>query len=283
MQTLIPETTLPNGMTIFCLRKEEVEVLYEQIQEYFRNGIELHKGDTVFDVGANIGLFTLWTYQMSQKNVNIYAFEPIPAIFNVLKANAERFNPEKIKVFPYGLSQEAKNTTFAWCPNASMLSTEYKKGLKDLQQQLKESILLNLNEAPVSVRRLRWFPPFLRSFFLDKGLKTAFETKEVTCQLKALSEIMRQHNVQQIDLLKIDVEKSELDVLLGIEEQDWSKIKQIVVEIHDLEGRVEKIKNLLAGHGFNQIVIEQEPLFRGSEIFNLYALRKKVVRQRSVG
>jgi hypothetical protein len=59
MRTLIPETTLPNGMKIFCLRKEEVSILYEQIQEYFKNGIELYEGDTVFDVGANIGLFTL--------------------------------------------------------------------------------------------------------------------------------------------------------------------------------------------------------------------------------
>lgn len=41
MQTLIPETVLPNGMKIFCLRQEEVPTFYEQIQEYFRNGIEL--------------------------------------------------------------------------------------------------------------------------------------------------------------------------------------------------------------------------------------------------
>jgi hypothetical protein len=39
MPTRIPETQLPNGMKIFCLREEEVPVLYEQIQEYIKYGI----------------------------------------------------------------------------------------------------------------------------------------------------------------------------------------------------------------------------------------------------
>ncbi len=71
----------------------------------------------------------------------------------------------------------------------------------------------------------------------------------------------------------MDVEKSELDVLLGIEEPDWQIIKQVVVEVHDLDSRVEKITALLKEHGFSKITVEQEPIFKGSKIFNLYALR----------
>ena len=41
-------------------------------------------------------------------------------------------------------------------------------------------------------------------------------------QLTTLSDVLREENVTRIDLLKIDVEKSEMDVLLGIDEQDWS-------------------------------------------------------------
>ncbi len=63
------EVKLPNGMEIFCLRKDEVKLIYEEVQAYIKNGIELHEGDTVFDVGANIGLFTLWVYQLCNKNV----------------------------------------------------------------------------------------------------------------------------------------------------------------------------------------------------------------------
>ena len=274
MSTTIPETMLPNGMKIFYLREEEVTVLYEQIQDYIKYGIELQEGDIVFDVGANIGLFTLWAYQKCQKNLNIYAFEPIPAIFNVLQANAQRFDPEKIKVFPCGLSRESKSVTFAYHPNATMLSTAYQEDLPELQKQLRQAVLCNIEYAPKSFRWLRWFPPFLRSLLIQNNLETAFQIEPVTCQLKTVSEIIREHGVEQIDLLKIDVEKGEFDVLLGVEAQDWQKLKQIVVEVHDLEHRLQKITSLLEEHDFSEIKIDQEPIFKGSNLFNLYAWRR---------
>ena len=274
MPTIIPETQLPNGMKIFCLREEEVPVLYEQIQDYIKYEIKLHEGDLVFDVGANIGLFALWAYQKCQKNVNIYAFEPIPAIFNVLQANAQRFDSEKIKVFPCGLSQESKSITFAYHPNATMLSTAYQEDLSELQNQLKQAVIRNIKEAPKSVRWLRWFPSFLRSLLIQNRLETAFQIERITCQLKTISEIIQEHQIERIDLLKIDVEKSELDVLLGIEAQDWQKIEQIVVEVHDLEHRLQKITTLLKEHGFSEIKVEQEPMLKGSNLFNLYAWRR---------
>ncbi|MEH2126783.1 FkbM family methyltransferase [Nostoc sp.] len=274
MTTLIPENTLPNGMKIFCIRKEEVPIIYEQIQQYFQCGIELHENDTVFDVGANIGLFTLWVFQLCKTNVNVYAFEPIPAIFNVLQANAQRFEPEKIKVFPCGLSQESKTIKFAYYPNATALSSAYPDGSKQQRDKFKNAILRNnLKDAPSQVRWLRWLPSFLRSLILDNKLEKAFQVEQVTCQLRTVSEIIREYDVQQIDLLKVDVERSELDVLLGIEEQDWPKIKQVVVEVHDLDNRVKRITELLQKYGLSNVAVKQEPFKEGSDTFNLYALR----------
>ncbi|NEO10824.1 MULTISPECIES: FkbM family methyltransferase [unclassified Moorena] len=273
MQNLIQETKLPNGNKIFCLQEKEVPVLYKQIQGYIKYGIELHEGDIVFDVGANIGLFALWAYQKCHKNVSIYAFEPIPAIFNVLQANAQRFDSDKIKVLPCGLSQESKSITFAYNPNASMLSTAYPEELNELKNQLNQAIVRNLKQAPKAFRLLRWFPSFMRSLIIQNRIEKAFKSERVTCQLKTVSEIISEHNIEQIDLLKIDVEKSELDVLLGIEAQDWQKIKQIVVEVHDLEHRLQTITNLLKEHGLSEIQVEQEPIFHGSNVFNVYAWR----------
>lgn len=229
MPTLIPETMLPNGMQIFCVRPQEVPIIYGQIQEYFKYGIKLHEGDTVFDVGANIGLFTLWVFNLCEKNVNIYAFEPIPAIFDVLQANAQRFEPDKIKVFSYGLAQESKTMKFAYYPNATALSSAYPDGSKQQRDKFKNAILRNLKDAPSQVRWLRWLPSFLRSLILDQKLEKAFQVQQVTCELRTVSEMIREYDVEQIDLLKVDVERSELDVFLGIEEQDWAKIKQVVV------------------------------------------------------
>ena len=267
------EVTLPNGMKIFCLGKDEVRLVYKEVRAYLKNGIELHEGDTVFDVGANIGLFALWAYQSCNKNLNVYAFEPIPAIFEVLSANTQRFDSEKLLVFPYGLSQESKTVTFAYYPNASIASTLYPGVSQAELEDLKKMILDNFKDLPPLISWTRWLPLFLRSFILDKKLATAFKAEQVTCQLKTVSEIIQEHNVRQIDLLKVDVEKSELDVLLGVEPKDWQKIKQVFVEVHDLNGRVEETIALLKKYGLSEITVEQEPLLKGSDIFSVYALK----------
>jgi FkbM family methyltransferase len=275
MSALIPEIMLPNGMKIFYQNKEEVEFLYEEMPLYFKNGIDLYEGDTVFDVGANIGLFTLLASQLCDRNANIYAFEPIPATFEVLQRNVQRFNPEKIKVFPCGLSQNSQTVTFAFYPNSSGWSTIYPDDSKEQRDSMKKVVLDNLKDAPSFIRWLRWLPPFMRSFILDSKIDKAFQMQQVTCELRTVSQIIREHNVEQIDLLKVDVERSELDVILGIEEQDWQKIKQIVMEVHNLDNRIEKVTALLKGHGFNEIIVEQEAFLKGYENFNLYALRQK--------
>jgi len=274
MNNIIPETKLPNGMKVFCLRKKEVPILYEQIQEYIKYGIQLNKDDIIFDVGANIGLFTLWAYQQCQGNIQAYAFEPIPNIFKVLEANSQRLNPEKIKVFPFGLSQESKSTTFAYHPYATMLSSVYLEDTSEIKNQLTKSLIKNFKYLPKSVSWIHWIPSFLRSLLIKYEIEKQFQIQQVTCQLKTVSEIIQENNIKQIDLLKIDVEKSELDVLLGIEAQDWQKIKQIVVEVHDLQDKLQKIKTLLQQNSFNKIIVEQEPLFNGSNIVNLYAWRQ---------
>ena len=72
---------LSDRLELFCLHKEEARIIYEQVQEYFKHGIQVNRGDTVCDVGANIGVFSLYTYHLCDRDVNIYAFEPIPKIF----------------------------------------------------------------------------------------------------------------------------------------------------------------------------------------------------------
>src|SRR6185436_958374 len=53
------------------------------------------------------------------------------------------------------------------------------------------------------------------------------------CRLISVSDLIREHGLERIDLLKIDAEKSELDIINGIAGHDWPKINQLVIEIHD--------------------------------------------------
>ena len=268
------EIKLPNGMEIFCLSQSEALLVYREINEYIKHGITLNEGNIIFDVGANIGLFSLRAYQKCNKNLNIYAFEPIPEVFNVLKANAQKFDAEKIKVFPYGLSNESKSIEFMYSPRATALSTSYKEDLQELFNELAQCYIYNAKEAKSPLRILKFFPLYLRRLIVPLILKILakyLQFKKITCTLKTISEIVRENQIKQIDLLKIDVEKAELDVLLGIEPQDWQNIKQIVIEVHDFDRRLQKIMTLLKQQGFNKIKLKQEPFFKNSNIYMLYA------------
>ena len=85
--------------------------------------------------------------------------------------------------------------------------------------------------------------------------------------------MIREHQIAKIDLLKIDAEKSELDIIQGIDDRDWPKIAQLVIEIHDpTREAVKRIEELLAKKGF-RCAVEHERLLEHSGLFNLYATR----------
>lgn len=272
-RTPLREAHLADIGAISCTRPDQVAELYEQVMQYFKHGISIHSGATVFDVGANIGLFSLAAQKMCENNVVSYMFEPIPSTFAALEENARRFGAGKLKALCCGLSAHAGTAEFSYCPNMPSLSTAYIDDRSELQAQLKNSILRNLPETRGRVRWIRYLPGFFRSWLLDKALRQMFTTEKVQCTLNTVSKVIAEFDVQRIDLLKVDVEKAELDVLLGIVNGDWPKIHQVVMEVHDIDGRVAAIRQLLTAQGIDKIVIDQETVLRGSNVFNLYARR----------
>jgi FkbM family methyltransferase len=257
----MPSTVmLPNGTTVSCLQKHEVPLACLEVQGYLSNGLELRSGDTVFDVGANIGLFSLAAYEHCSGDLTIYAFEPVATICEVLRANIERnMDGAEVHVLPFGLSQDAKTVPLTYYPRAPMLSTAYPDKVADLR--FVENIVLNnlmhLDDAPLAVRGLRWIPEVMRVPLVRYVLRGALRTEIVICQMRTLSQFVADRSIERIDLLKIDVERAELGVLRGIEDEDWCKVRQVVVELHDLEGRLDTITALLNEKGLSDIAVEQ--------------------------
>jgi len=91
--------------------------------------------------------------------------------------------------------------------------------------------------------------------------------------MRTVSQMLREHDLHRIDLLKIDVERAELEVLQGIEEADWGKIRQIVVEVHDIGGRLEAIRTLLQERGLSALQVAQPVTNAGSNIHIVSAVR----------
>ena len=103
--------------------------------------------------------------------------------------------------------------------------------------------------------------------------KSKRNSKHIKCELKTLSYVIENNLLNKIDLLKIDCEGNELKVLNGIDEIHWPLIKQIVLEIHNIDDRLNKIINILKKQDF-KLKIEKEPTLKETDLFNIYAKRK---------
>ncbi|NJL28735.1 MAG: FkbM family methyltransferase, partial [Thermoanaerobaculia bacterium] len=104
-------------------------------------------------------------------------------------------------------------------------------------------------------------------------------------RLRRLSDVIREEKIEHIDLLKIDVQRAELDVLAGIDDGDWPKIDQLVMEVHDAPGeetagRAAELKRRLEQRGF-EVVVEQDELLVGTDRHNLYAVHPRALARRA--
>jgi FkbM family methyltransferase len=243
--------TLSNGMRICCPIVEQVEGLYHEIFQkkvYLQHGIDIHKGDYIFDVGANIGMFTLFVYSIT-KSAHVYSFEPIPRTFDMLNSTV-RLNNLDVELFACGLSDETKEVPFTSFPRLSALSSQFPESREQLKfivrYFLDDKVRGNISET------------VLEKYFL--------KTQLITCPVTTISHIMRLKQIERVDLLKIDAEQSEVVILQGIQEQDWEKIRQIVIEVHSTE-LLNHVVNILKKRKY-RLIIEGE-----GNLYLLYAIR----------
>lgn len=107
----------------------------------------------------------------------------------------------------------------------------------------------------------------------------------VDCPVTTLAQFVQQQQLARIDLLKVDVEGSELEVLRGLDAPAWAIVRQVAAEVrkegmgpvfcdliwycrrllsppsycaifpcpaqvHDIDGRLAEVQQLLEQHGF---------------------------------
>ena len=159
---------------------------YEKYEtRYFSKNIR--SGITFFDVGANIGYYSL---MFSAKGCRCHSFEPVEGTFSKLLSNIEINSFSNATLNNFGIS-------------SSCCSRE-------------------INISPDACG--------------NNSLENKFQTKQTEqITLKTLDDYCLEKNIDQIDLLKIDVEGHENEVLLGAGNLLYSfKIKKIFIEINDV-------------------------------------------------
>jgi FkbM family methyltransferase len=242
---------------------------------YTRHGIDVSDGATVLDIGANVGTFSVALAQR-HRDLRLLLFEPIPGTFAMLQRNAERLlGGARVTLVSAGVSSAPGRVTFH-VPTASAMATAHpstaqrvaagrdkvsvetwaRAGLEDARRskQIRPRLAAAV-ERGLDHRLLR--PATLGVIvvaFAAVSLRARRRTKQVECEMTTISRALREYEIDVVDLAKIDVEGAEWDVLEGIEEPDWPRIRQFAIEVHDVEGRVERMRDLLAGRGYRVVV-----------------------------
>jgi amino acid adenylation domain-containing protein/FkbM family methyltransferase len=257
---------LPNGLPVLSPNLNEVRFLYNEVFEdhcYLKHGINLSKDSCVLDIGANVGFFTVFLNVLSE-NIKIYSVEPIPEVYNYLAANRELYNI-KGKAFQVAITDKESEVHFTYYPQVSIVS-----GISEDREQVKEVVRSYIKHSDTNE---------LVAEEIDSVLEAKLDSKRIKVQTKTVSQIIAEENIEKIDLLKIDVENSEHLVINGISENDWDKIESIIIEIHDVDGRLENIRGILEQKGFNTYVEKEQMLSEDDILYNLFALRNTTKKE----
>jgi FkbM family methyltransferase len=261
--------TLPNGLPVEALNRFEALLVYREIvaeASYSRHGIAVPAGGSVFDVGANIGLYSIHLAQ-TVPGVRIRAFEPVARTFGMLQRNLAEHAPGVVAVNA-GLSAAPGSAVIDVDRFSSVGASVTPATLSQASRQdgsLREWADAGLADyeriepnAPMRMLRAslasRWAWPIgvtavagMLAFF--EARKKLFLTRE-TCELRTLSGELAASGFAGLDLVKIDVEGAEEDVLRGIDEQDWPRIRQLVIEVHNADGRRDRLARDLERRGY---------------------------------
>jgi FkbM family methyltransferase len=207
----------------------EAHYLYHEIfthDDYLKDLPPLPRNAVVVDAGANIGLFALRIAQACPEAL-LVVVEPVPSTCALLRLNLAEVAVDEVRVLEVALGEASGRTVLTAYTHLSANSTGRPQ------------------EKPASwVAAMRSAQP--DSAAADEMLSTS----AVEVDVVRLSQVLPRHR-SRIDLVKVDVEGAELEVLRGIDDHDWPRIAAVVVEVHDVDGRLAEVERLLTRHGFS--------------------------------
>jgi 31-O-methyltransferase len=243
--TALTRMRLPNGTAVLQLNPAETGLQYRDIvatRAYLQHGLTVEPGDTVVDVGANVGISCLF-FHWEAPGVRVVAVEPVPLLHEALEANLREHGVDGVAL-RCGLASEPGTAELTYYPAVTVMTSLY--GDPEHDAAVTRAFLHNSGFAPADVD----------DFVADRH---AAET--VDCELRTLSDVLADEGVGEVGLL-------------GVAEEDWPRIRQLTMQVHDLDaGHVAAVRDELAGRGYD-VAVDQDPLLAGTDIHDVFAVRR---------
>lgn len=193
-------------------------------EETFLLNLDL-SGQTIYDVGGDQGIYTLFFADRVGAQGRVFTFEPNPVSYRRIVANVELNGFKNVEVRPRGLGQQRDRLTFVF-PDG-----EPARG--------------SANAAiGAQIRQ-------------EKNVHT------IEIEVNSLDDEMAASNMPRPDLVKIDVEGLEMDVLLGMQETIRQHRPKLFIEIHGAdvqckEDNAREVVSFLLKAGYTVFHIESE-------------------------
>jgi hypothetical protein len=233
----------------------------------------VREGDLVVDIGANIGMFSLWAAEMAGPRGTVVSFEVIPDTFQALEKNAEdvrtRLKDSHAPVFVanVGIGEKSEQRDFAFSLGSTVWSSmhgeafieERAHGITELlARMMEQGTDPNLSSGWVMKGVLAVTPAWLLRLLIGGFVGMFTQTRTVKCQLEPLDKALRAVSdlparvldpKQPIGFLKVDVEGAEVFVLRGIPSSLYSRVQRVAIEAENKASAAECV-SILEREGF---------------------------------
>lgn len=173
--------------------------VYEKIP-----GFAAKPGYVVVDAGANVGFYSLRQAPLTGASGHVYAFEPNPGAYEILKKNILQNGLDWVECFPFALTSVDGDCT------------------------------LHADEGATSTGRI--LPG-----------KCDEEGEGIRVKGRTLDAFVAEHDLDRIDILKMDTEGSEAEILKGGLAKALPITRKVVMESHNTRYLV---RDILAPLGF---------------------------------
>lgn len=269
------------GSTIHCAEsgRAEAQFIYKEIfvdQCYSAQGFALDHGGTVIDVGANIGLFTRFLCGRF-RDLRVVCFEPSPPTFECLRANTEDLDAQ-VETIRAAVSDHLGTAQIEYLPNLPGNSTLYPADKRGQVDSFAENLTLAdawRGSKLAFFVLLALYP--VRKWVIRKRFEWSYSGGvSYDCPLTTLDATIAERGLEQVDLLKIDVEGAELDVLGGLSDANLGRVQQLIMEVSPSNlGGLDALRERLARSGFDAIHIESAVPKGDSAVYgcNVFARR----------